>query len=68
MRLEVAEEAILSKLRQELLDPEILEAAAARAAARVATPAKDIDERRHALETALGHTEAALGRLTQAIG
>jgi site-specific DNA recombinase len=67
MWLQVADEAILEKLRQELLDPEILEAAAARAAARVAAPAEAIDGRRHALETALGHTEAALGRLTQAI-
>lgn len=67
MRLEVAEGAILEKLRRELLDHEILEAAAARAAARVAAPSEAIDGRRHALETALGHTEAALGRLTQAI-
>jgi Resolvase, N terminal domain/Recombinase zinc beta ribbon domain len=67
MRLEVAEDAILSALEQELLDPEILQAAAARAAVRVATPAEDIGGRRHALETALGHTEAALARLTQAI-
>jgi site-specific DNA recombinase len=67
MRLEVAEDAILSALERELLDPEILEAAAARAAARVAAPAEDIDARRHLIETALGHTEAALTRLTQAI-
>jgi site-specific DNA recombinase len=67
MRLEVAEEAILSALERELLDPEILEEAAARAAARVATPAESIDTRRHTLETALAHTKAALARLTQAV-
>jgi site-specific DNA recombinase len=67
MRLEVAEGAILSALERELLDPGILEEAAARAAARVATPAENIDTRRHTLETALAHTEAALARLTQAV-
>ena len=67
MRLEVADDAILSSLERELLDPEILQEAAARAAARVAAPAEDLDARRHSLETALTHTEAALARLTQAI-
>ncbi len=67
MWLTVADEAVLSALERELLDPEILQEAAARAAARVAAPAEDITARRHGLETALAHTEAALGRLTQAI-
>jgi site-specific DNA recombinase len=67
MRLEDAEGAILTALERELLDPEILEAAAARAAARVAAPPENMDTRRHTLETALAHTEAALGRLTQAV-
>jgi site-specific DNA recombinase len=67
MRLEVADDAILSVLERELLDPEILQEAAARAAARVAAPAEDVEARRHTLEAALAHTEAALARLTQAI-
>jgi len=40
MRLEVADDAILSALERELLDPEILQEAAARAARRVAAPAR----------------------------
>ena len=67
MRLEAAEDAILSSLERELLDPEILQEAAARAAARVAAPAEHIETRRHTLEMALADTEAALARLTQGI-
>ncbi len=67
MRLEEADDAILSALERELLDPDMLQEAAARAAARVAAPAEDLTARRHGLDTALGHTEAALARLTQAI-
>jgi hypothetical protein len=67
MRLEEADEAIASALGDELLDTEILEAAAARAGARVATPPVDLEARRHQLETALTHAENALGRLTQAV-
>ena len=67
VRLEDADRAILQALERELLDPSILEAAVARAAARVAAPAQDLTGRRQALETALTHTELALGRLTQAI-
>jgi hypothetical protein len=67
MRLEDAEGAILLALERELLDPEILEEAATRAAARVATPEETSDARRHALETAITQTEAALARLTQAV-
>ncbi len=67
MRLHDADDAILTALERELLDPEILEAAAARAASRVAAPPEDLVGRRHALETALGHADTALARLTQAV-
>jgi hypothetical protein len=67
MRLEEADEAIVLALGDELLDTDILEAAAARAVARVATPPADLEARRHQLETALTHAENALGRLTQAV-
>jgi DNA invertase Pin-like site-specific DNA recombinase len=67
MRLQDAEEAVLAALERELLDPEILEAAMTRAAARVAAPPEDITTRRHTLEIARTHTEAALARLTQAV-
>ena len=38
-----------------------------RAAARVAAPPANLETRRHTLETALAHMEAALARLTQAV-
>ena len=56
-----------SDVEQELLDPEIIEAAIARAAGRAAIPAVDLDARRDALETARTHTKGALARLTQAV-
>jgi hypothetical protein len=68
MRLQDADEAVLTALEHELLDPAILEAAMARAAARVAAPLVDTEEaRRHALETARTQTESALARLTEAV-
>ena len=67
MPLQAAEEAVLTALERELLDPEILEEAAARAAARVASSTDDPNARRHALETALAHAETALARLTEAV-
>jgi hypothetical protein len=57
MPLAAADLAIVDALSHELLDPEILKAAAARAVARVATPPVDVSARRHALQTALTHTE-----------
>jgi hypothetical protein len=67
MPLQAAEDAVLTALERELLDPEILEAAAARAAARVASPESDPNARRHAIEAALADTENALARLTAAV-
>jgi hypothetical protein len=67
MRVLEADQAVLTALERELLDPEILEAAMARAAARVAAPPEDIAARRHTLEIARTHTETALARLTQAV-
>jgi site-specific DNA recombinase len=67
MRLEDAEHAVLTALEREVLDPEILEAAVARAAARMASPTEDPDARRHAIQTALAHAETALAHLTQAV-
>jgi hypothetical protein len=68
MRLPDAEDAVLRALERELLDPEILEAAIARSAARVASPAEDDpNARRRSLEAALVQAETALARLTEAI-
>jgi Recombinase zinc beta ribbon domain/Recombinase len=67
MPLQAAEEAVLTALERELLDPEILEEAATRAAARVASSTEDPRARRHALETALAQAETALARLTEAV-
>jgi hypothetical protein len=67
MRLEDAEHAVLAALERELLDPEILEAAVARAAARMASPTEDPDARRHAIQTALAHAETVLAHLTQVV-
>lgn len=64
---EAADVAVVEAMERELLDPNILEAAAARAVARVAAPPVDVNTRRQALHTALSHTEAALARLTQAV-
>ena len=65
--LHAAQDAEHAALERELLDPEILEAAVAQAAARMATPAEDPDARRHAIQTALAHAETALAHLTQAV-
>ncbi|MEO8520558.1 MAG: recombinase family protein [Acidobacteriota bacterium] len=67
MRLADADDAVLSALERKLLDPAILEAAIARAAARVALPPEDPAARRHAIAVALGQAEAALAHLTQAV-
>jgi hypothetical protein len=67
MPVQAAEEAVLTALERELLDPDMLEEAAARAAARVATSTEDPHARRHALETALAMAETSLARLTEAV-
>jgi site-specific DNA recombinase len=67
MRVQDADQGVLTALERELLDPEILEAAIARAAARVAAPPEDLETRRHTLEIARTHAETALARLTQAV-
>lgn len=61
-------EAVLRALERELLDPEILEAAIARAAARMASASEDDPHaRRRSLEAALVQAETALVRLTEAV-
>ncbi len=67
MRVQDADHALLTALERELLDPEILEAAMARAASRVAAPPEDLETRRHTLEITRTHAETALARLTQAV-
>jgi site-specific DNA recombinase len=67
MRLQDADDAVLTALERELLDPGMLEEAIARAAARVAAPPVDVAERRHSLEAARLQTETALARLTDAV-
>ena len=67
MRLQDADDAVLSALKRELLDPEILEAAISRAASRVASPEKEPEARRRTLETAIARAEASLAHLTTAV-
>jgi len=67
MRLQDADDAVLTALQRELLNPGILEEAIARVAARVAAPPVDLDARRHALETERLQAECALARLTEAV-
>ena len=61
------DEAVLSAVLEDFLDPELIEAVVARALEQVGPVREETSKRRGRLEAALGEVEQEIGRLTHAI-